>query len=229
MTGADLGANINTNEDNFLPISAIQHFVFCKRQWGLIHIENQWADNLRTIEGEILHAKAHDPFLRETRGDKFISRGMPVKCAQLGIFGVCDIVEFVKDSHGVEVFGRDGTYNVFPIEYKRGAPKENPADRLQLAAQALCLEEMLCCKIPLAYLYYGEIKHRVAVEIDADLRLQLTNVLSEMRGYYDRKHVPKVKRSKSCNACSLNEICLPVLMKNTNIRQYINSHINEAE
>ena len=141
-------------EEDYLQLSGIQHFAFCRRQWALAYIELQWDENVRTVEGKLLHEKAHDPTNAEKRGDLIISRGMPVYSRELGISGECDVVEFHRSQDGITLFGRDGLYEVIPIEYKRGKPKENDVDILQLMAQALCLEEMLCCQIPFGYLYY---------------------------------------------------------------------------
>ncbi len=111
-------------EDNYLMLSGIQHFQFCKRQWALIHIEQQWEENVRTIEGQHLHRKADDTTIREKRGDKLIVRAMPIKSNELRITGICDVVEFIKDERGVEVIGLEGKYLPYPIEYKRGKPKK---------------------------------------------------------------------------------------------------------
>ena len=151
-------------EEDYLQLSGIQHFAFCRRQWALAYIELQWDENVRTVEGKLLHEKAHDPTNAEKRGDLIISRGMPVYSRELGISGECDVVEFHRSQDGITLFGRDGLYEVIHIEYKRGKPKENDVDILQLMAQALCLEEMLCCQIPFGYLYYGETRHRKIVE-----------------------------------------------------------------
>ena len=140
-------------EEDYLMLSGIQHFSFCRRQWALIHIEQQWDENLRTVEGNIFHKKAHDGYSSEKRRDVIISRGMPVFSPALGISGVCDIVEFYRDDKkGISLHGREGRYLVYPVEYKKGQPKEDEADVLQLAAQAMCLEEMLECEIEKGYL-----------------------------------------------------------------------------
>jgi len=215
------------NEEDFLLISGIQHYTFCKRQWALIHIEQQWKENLRTVEGKLLHKNAHDKYSSEKRGDLIISRGMAIHSNELGISGECDVVEFQRDENGVELFGREGRYKVFPVEYKRGIPKENDMDILQLTAQAICLEEMLCCQIDSGYIYYGETKHRITVNFDDEIRKKVADVFNEMRQMYERRHTPKVKRTKSCNACSLKDICLPVLCKNKSVKKYIEKHINE--
>ena len=130
-------------EDDFLMLSGIQHFIFCRRQWALIHIEQQWKENEHTIVGELLHKKAHDPYLAEKRGDVMISRALPVYSRSMGVSGECDIVEFHRAEDGIGLHGHRGLFRVFPVEYKKGSPKESEADILQLTAQAMCLEEML--------------------------------------------------------------------------------------
>ena len=143
------------NEEDYLQLSGIQHFAFCRRQWALAYIELQWSENERTVDGKLLHEKAHDVTSEEKRGDLIISRAMPIHSRELGISGECDIVEFHRGETGITLTGREGKYEVVPIEYKRGRPKQNDVDILQLAAQAMCLEEMLCCDIPYGFLYYG--------------------------------------------------------------------------
>lgn len=216
-------------EEDFLLLSGIQHFTFCKRQWALIHIEQQWQENLRTVEGGILHEKAHDNTLAEKRGDLIISRGMGISSYTLGITGTCDIVELHRDLDGVNIFGRTGTYKPIPVEYKRGKPKEDDCDALQLCAQAMCLEEMLLCEIPEAYLFYGETKRRLKVILDDSLRERVITMSKEMHELYDKRYTPKVKPSKGCKACSLTEICMPRLCKNSSVDKYIKENLLEVE
>ena len=123
--------------EEFLQISGIQHFVFCRRQWALIHIECAWSDNAHTAGGTLMHKRAHDPFVTEKRGNLLTARDMPVFSQELGVTGRCDIVEFRQDDAGVPLFGRDGRWLPCPVEYKRGSAKTHDADRLQLAAQAI--------------------------------------------------------------------------------------------
>lgn len=212
-------------EDDYLMISGIQHFVFCRRQWALIHIEQQWAENFRTADGAVMHKNVHDSSYNETRKDKIIVRAMRVNSAELGLTGECDVVEFTCCADGVPIFGREGKYSVMPIEYKRGSPKEDDCDKLQLCAQALCLEEMLCCEIKEGCLYYGETKRRTKVVFDEDMRQRVKSIAEEMHGYYNRKYTPIVKRTKSCNACSLKDLCLPVIMKNKSAKCYMEKMI----
>jgi len=213
------------NEEDYLNIAGLQHFAFCRRQWALIHIEQQWQENLRTIEGQILHERAHDRYAVEKRGDVIISRGMAVFSRTLGINGVCDIVELHKSCDGVKIIGREGLYKPVPVEYKRGNPKEDDCDAVQLCAQAMCLEEMLLCEIPKGYLFYGETNHRQMVELSQTLRDKVRSMLIEMHAFYDRRYTPKVKPTKSCKACSLYEICMPKLCKNLSVSQYIRDNI----
>lgn len=208
-------------------LSGIQHFEFCKRQWALIHIEQQWEENVRTIEGKHLHEKADQPFLREKRKDKLIVRGMPVKSRTLKINGICDVVEFVKDEHGINISGAEGKYIPIPVEYKRGKPKKSGADILQLAAQAICLEEMLVCEINEGFMFYNEIKQRIHVPITSELKERVRNIVKEMHLYYQRKHTPKVKIGKHCQNCSLQDICLPSLMNKRSVKSYIEGMLRE--
>lgn len=217
------------NEDDFLLLSGIQHFAFCKRQWALIHIEQQWQENILTIEGEILHEKTHDNTIKEKRGDLIISRGMGIFSCTLGLTGTCDTVELHKNLDGVNIFGRDGTYKPVPVEYKRGKPKEDDADELQLCAQAMCLEEMLICEIPEAFLFYGETKRRLNVILDKGLRERVKTIAKEMHELYDKRYTPKVKVSKKCKSCSLAEICMPKLCKNPSVTYYIEKNLLEVE
>lgn len=213
-------------EEDFLQLSGIQHFIFCRRQWALAHIEMQWKENLRTVEGRILHENAHNPTLKEKRGDLLIVRAMPIHSREMGISGECDIVEFRKSKDGISLAGRTGLYTVLPVEYKRGSPKNDDSDISQLTAQALCLEEMLCCTIPCGYLYYGEIKRRTKVDFTEEIKVKVRNTFAEMHKYYDQQYTPKVKAGKKCNACSLKEICLPSLNRQKTVSQYIDRMID---
>ena len=215
-------------EEEYLQLSGLQHFAFCRRQWALIHLENQWQENLRTVEGELFHRRAHDEQQRERRGDTLILRGLPVVSRSLGISGKCDVVEFRAGPSGVPLPGEEGLWRPFPVEYKKGAPKANQADELQLCAQALCLEEMLCCAIPEGALFYGETRRRTAVSFSEDLRERVKGMLAEMRQLYRRGYTPRVRRSKSCNACSLRELCLPGLERRGTVEQYLRNAMEEA-
>ncbi|MBA4537250.1 CRISPR-associated protein Cas4 [Bacillus aquiflavi] len=214
-------------EDNYLMLSGIQHFQFCRRQWALIHIEQQWEENVRTIEGQHLHQKADQPFIREKRGNKLIVRAMPIKSEELKITGICDVVEFIKDNSGVEIIGVEGKYIAYPVEYKRGKPKVNDSDVLQLTAQAICIEEMLLCEVNVGYMFYNEIKHRIEVPITKENKNKVRSAVKEMHDYYKCKHTPKVKTGAFCKSCSLQNICMPKLMNKRSVKSYIEGKIIE--
>ena len=215
-------------EEDFLQLSGLQHFRFCRRQWALIHIENQWHENYFTVDGSLMHENAHDGEKRESRGDLLILRGLPVFSRTLGISGQCDVVEFRRDPGGVFLRERDGLWKPFPVEYKRGKPKEHSADELQLCAQAMCLEEMLCCDIPQGALFYGEPRRRTAVDFTPELRKDVRECLTEMHQLYERGYTPKVKPGSMCRACSLKDLCLPSLTRRRSVAEYLNAGKEDA-
>ena len=217
------------NEEDYLMISGLQHFAFCRRQWALIHIEQQWAENYRTADGRLMHSRVHDGQLHEKRGDVVIARAMRVFSRKLGVSGECDAIEFHKSQKGVYIHKLGEKYDVIPVEYKRGKPKETDCDELQLCAQAICLEEMLCCEIPKAYLYYGETRHRHTVLLDNELREKTVSMINQMHELFQRQYTPRVKRTKSCNACSLKDVCLPVLCKKKSAAEYVLQTLSEDE
>lgn len=214
-------------EDDYLMISGIQHFRFCKRQWALIHIEQQWAENEHTVIGELMHKKAHDPYLTEKRRDTIIARALPVASREMGVTGECDVVEFHRCEDGIRLHGHRGNFSVCPIEYKKGKPKITEEDKLQLAAQAMCLEEMFSTQIPEGALFYGETKRREIVEITENLRNEVREMFREMHQYYERRYTPKVKMGKSCTFCSLRELCMPRLTKNGSVKNYMDQALME--
>ena len=216
-------------EDDYLMISGLQHFKFCRRQWALIHVEQQWAENVHTVTGELMHKKAHDPYLTEKRKDTIIVRALPVSSRELGISGECDVVEFHKCEDGIQLHGHRGLYSVFPVEYKKGKPKLTEEDKLQVVAQALCLEEMFSTRVAQGAIFYGETRRREQIEITEELREEVIHMLAEMHQYYARKYTPKVKPSKVCNACSLKDICLPKLNKTVSVKTYIEQRLEEEE
>lgn len=214
-------------EDDYLQLSGLQHFFFCRRQWALIHIESQWAENYRTTDGALMHENAHNQEFSESRGDRLIIRGLAIHSSQLGISGQCDVVEFRRDPCGVSLRGRTGLWQPYPVEYKRGKVKEGSADELQLCAQAICLEEMLCCGVPKGALYYGEMRRRTEVEFTDDMRRQVHDGLTEMHELYRRSYTPKVKPTKACNVCSLKDLCLPKLMRSKKVLDYLTAAMEE--
>ena len=145
---------------DYLLISGLQHFSFCRRQWALIHIEQQWFENRLTAEGKVIHKRVHDASSVDIRGGIITMRDMPVKSERLGICGRCDAVEFSQSDNGITLHGRDGQWDICPVEYKHGRQKSGDCDRLQVTAQAICLEEMFCCKINEGAVFYHETRKR---------------------------------------------------------------------
>ncbi|MGN1027743.1 MAG: CRISPR-associated protein Cas4 [Faecousia sp.] len=214
-------------EEEYLQLSGLQHFAFCRRQWALIHIENQWEENFRTIDGAIVHQNAHNAGFAESRGDRWITRGVSVHSSQLGVSGQCDVLEYHRGDTGIPIRGKDGLWQPYPVEYKRGRPREDTGDALQLCGQAMCLETMLCCDIPEGALYYGETRRRVCVAFTEELRKEVKDLLAQMHELYQRGYTPRVKPTKSCNACSLKELCLPKLLKNRSVSAYLKEAMEE--
>lgn len=218
-------------QDDDLQLSGIQHFSFCRRQWALIHIEDQWQENGLTAEGRVQHDRVHDESISDFRGGVLTLRGMRIRSDRLRVRGVCDAVEFTPDPDGIALRGREGLWRPCPVEYKHGSRKLSDCDRLQLAAQAMCLEEMLCCEIPDGALFYWKTRRRERVEIDAGLREKTERMLREMREYYDRRYTPRVKPGKACESCSLSDVCLPRLLRKgetASVAEYVRRHAAET-
>jgi len=189
------------DEDHLLPLSALQHWLYCPRQCGLIHLEQVWAENKFTAQGQVLHHKAHEGE-DESKGGVRITRSLAVRSSVLGISGQCDIVEFHPD-------GR-----VVPVEYKRGKPKTHRADEVQLCAQAMCLEEMLSVAISNGCLFYGENRRRTVVEFASDLRQLVTETSAALHAMIDSRETPLAEYlARRCDACSLIELCQPKAMR----------------
>ncbi len=215
-------------EEDFLQVSGLQHFAFCRRQWALIHIESLWAENYNTIDGGIMHTRAHNEALFEKRGDLIITRGVRIASARLGVAGQCDVLEFHRNPSGVSLIGQSDRWLPYPVEYKRGKPKFDPCDALQLCAQAMCLEEMLCCDISEGALFYGETRRREIVSFSSELRSQVEHDLAEMHQLMQRGYTPMVKPHKGCSACSLKELCLPKLCGTQSVRDYLRVSMEET-
>jgi CRISPR-associated exonuclease Cas4 len=216
------------NEDEYLLLSGIQHFNFCRRQWALIHIEEQWSENYLTTEGNLAHERAHNSSLTEKRGDVITARGLKIASKELGLSGECDVVEFRSDPQGVTLQKHKGLYLPMPVEYKRGKPKTDECDRLQLCAQAMCLEEMLLCTINSGALFYVTQKRRETIDFTPELREKVRKTAAEMHELYRRKHTPKVKTGSFCKSCSLADICLPVLNTYGSAKEYVKNKIREV-
>lgn len=212
-------------EDDFLMLSGIQHYVFCKRQWALIHVEQQWNENYQTTAGMLMHNRVHDESIVERRKNILTIRGLRIKSFSLGVSGQCDVVEFHKDPKGITLQNQEGTWRVVPVEYKRGSPKDGKEDEVQLCLQAMCMEEMFCTEIKEGFLFYGQNRRRTKVEFTVALREEIKHDLNEMHQMYERGYTPKVKMGKQCKACSLINLCLPKLQKQESVSDYIKKNI----
>lgn len=208
-------------EDDLLPISALQHLLFCERQCALIHIEGLWAENRLTVEGRHLHEKAHDG-PGEARAGVRITRGSALRSFQLGLVGKADVIEF-HHAPG------EPSARPFPVEYKRGKPKKHDADRVQLCAQALCLEEMLGVTVPAGALFYGRTRRRVEVGFDAPIRQLTEDTARRLHALIGSRRTPAAVKEPKCDSCSLLHLCLPeALGQRHSAARYVALAIYEA-
>lgn len=215
-------------EDDMLMLSGIQHFRFCPRQWAFIHIEQQWEDNRLTIEGQLLHKHVDDPFYRQKCGDYITLRSVSIASHELGLYGISDVVELLpaKDNDNSITHPKyKGNWLLHPIEYKHGKPKKNETDIVQLVAQAMCLEEMYSVRIDSGAFFYGEVRHRMEVEITPHLREIVRTCASNMHDMYNRKVTPKAAKGKHCDKCSIQNICLPQLEKCAKVATYLKNNL----
>ena len=201
-------------EDQFIQLSALQHFVFCPRQCALIHVEDVWNENVHTVRGNILHEKV-DTDTYETRGALKTVRGLKIHSFGYGLAGRCDVVEFLRPTAA-------GTSpEVVPVEFKVGQPKKNISDEVQLCAQALCLEEMLGTKVRRGAFFYGKIRRRVYVGIGDQLREQTRAIIAAVHDLVERKLVPQAKYERKCATCSLLDTCQPKALNERKLRNYM--------
>lgn len=212
-------------EDDLLPLSGLQHLIFCERQCALIHIEQLWAENLLTAEGRIMHERVHDAN-RESRGNIRIEYGMPLRSLRLGLIAKADVVEFHRkpdfDERGAE------TWLPFPVEYKRGKPKKDNSDKVQLCGQAMCLEEMLGMEIPEGAMFYGRTRRRQDVVFDRELKKETEDAAKRFHELVESAHTPKPVYVKKCDNCSMYELCLPkTLEKARSINIYLMDAVRE--
>ncbi len=219
------------HDDALLPLSALQHLLFCPRQCALIHLEQLWAENRLTVEGRHLHQKAHEG-PNERRGQVSIVRGVPLKSLELGLIGKADVVEIeplagknaadlparkALDPTGLfdRIRASPAAWRVTPVEYKRGRPKKDDCDRVQLAAQAMCLEEALGVRIECAALFYGKPRRRSEVPIDPPLRQLVADTARRLHELIDSRATPPARREPKCGNCSLVDLCLPGAMRSS--------------
>ncbi len=199
-------------EDELLPISALQHLLFCERQCALIHVEQVWAENRYTAEGRVLHERAHEAS-SEWRDGVRIVRGLRLRSLRLGLIGIADVVEF----HACVPF---------PVEYKRGKPKTNACDEVQLCAQAICLEDMLDCEITAGALFYGKTRRRKDVAFDAQLRALTENAAQRLHALVRAGAIPVAVYEPKCESCSLKDVCMPEVQRSA--LQYLQKEVERT-
>ncbi len=215
------------SEDDLLPLSGLQHLVFCERQWALIHIEQAWAENRLTAEGRVLHERAHESG-GESRPGLRVARGLRLCSLRLGLAGQADVVEFHRareaegGSGGIRMEGAEGWWRPFPVEYKRGKPKRDRCDEVQLCAQALCLEEMFGARVAAGALFYGKPRRRTEVPFDEALRGETERLAARMQELYRARATPRAVYLPKCESCSLLSLCMPRAMgKPAGVARYL--------
>jgi CRISPR-associated exonuclease Cas4 len=212
------------SEEDLLSLSGLQHLAFCDRRWALIHLEQQWEENLFTAEGKLLHEKAHSAEV-ESRPDALIRRALPLRSFRLGLSGQADIVEFLPcdpGEPGIAMPRRNGLWRPYPVEYKRTRDKYGSvAYRIQLCAQALCLEEMLQVPVPAGAVFDGKARRREEVPFDPALRGQVESYAAQMHQILQSRKTPRAVYAKKCEGCSMKPICLPSQVESTSASRYL--------
>ncbi|MGD0098672.1 MAG: CRISPR-associated protein Cas4 [Terracidiphilus sp.] len=213
------------SEEDLLPLSGLQHLAFCERRWALIHLEQQWQENLFTAEGKLLHEKAHSAEI-ESRPEVLIRRTLPLSSFRLGISGQADIVEFLPceaAEPGVPMPRRKGLWKPYPVEYKRSRDQHGSvAYRIQLCAQALCLEEMLHVPVPAGAVFDGKAKRREVVNFDEPLRQEVERFATRMHQIFQSGQTPRAIYEKKCEGCSMKPVCLPSAAESACASRYLN-------
>ncbi|MGV7167486.1 CRISPR-associated protein Cas4 [Xanthomonas axonopodis pv. cajani] len=208
------------DDDDLIPLSALQHYLYCPRQCALIHVERQWAENRHTAEGRLLHERADVAHTQRRRGVRTVT-AMPLLALELGITGKADVVEFHHDPAGEFAF---------PVEYKRGRPKPHRADEVQLCAQALCLESMLKRPVDAGALFYGQTRRRKDVVFDPALRELTQRTIAETRALLSHGLTPGARYdSKRCDACSLIDLCQPRLLGRGSVDTWLRRQLDAEE
>lgn len=216
-------------EDELLPISLLQHYVFCPRRAALIGIEQLWRENAATMDGKIMHERAHSDIF-ENRGSLRVRNSLRIHSFELGLIGVADVLEFHRtEGKGVALPGAEGNWLPFPVEYKRGTTHEALPYHIQLCAQTLCLEEMLRTTIERGAIFWGESRRRQDVEFDFDLRSKTVETISLVRKFIDAGRTPAPKYEKKCKGCSLLDLCMPKEMDKKNVKKYLASFFSDTE
>ncbi len=218
------------SESELLMLSGLQHFIFCERQWALIHIEQQWTENTHTASGKIFHDKVHST-QSEQRGNIRIARSLRLVSLELGLVGQADVVEFYRctgNETGVSLAGKSGLWRPFPVEYKLGKPKKDSSDEVQLCAQAICLEEMLNLDITDGALFYGKQRRRKNIRFDDELRELTKSTAQKIHQKFTNGITPASNFLPKCASCSLLNLCMPKNTgQNSSASQYIRNTLED--
>lgn len=207
------------NIDDLIQLSSLQHYAFCPRQCALIHVEQVWAENRLTAEGRIMHEHVHEEG-DESRGNVRIERGASLRSLRLGLIGKADVVEYHRQA--------DGSWQALPVEYKRGKPKPDHSDKIQLCAQALCLEEMLNVPVLAGALFYGKTRRRLDVDFDEALRQETADAATKTHELIDAGVTPAPVYAKRCESCSLMAECMPKAMqKKRSVESYLKRMLDD--
>lgn len=216
------------SDEELLMLSGIQHIAFCERQWAFIHIEQQWAENVLTVEGHNLHQRVDNPYLTDNNENKITLRSVPLVSYELGLSGLADVIEFLiteSEINSIRLPNKQGFWQPIPVEYKRGKPKPDERDEVQLCAQAMCLEEMYKIYIPAGFLFYGETRHRHEVEFNESIRNKVCHYANRMHELFREGKTPTPVYKPHCRSCSLFNICLPLpLSKYGKVSDYLEEY-----
>lgn len=207
------------SEDDFIQLSALQHYAFCPRQCALIHVEQMWSENLLTAQGRLMHEHVHEEG-DESRGDLYIERGVALRSFTLGLIGKADVIEYHRQT--------DGNWLAFPVEYKRGKAKPDNSDKIQLCAQAICLEEMRNVRIPAGAIFYGKTRKRLDVAFDDALRWETQDTAQKTHALLESGRTPGPVYGRRCENCSLIAECMPqTIQKKRSVESYLKRELDK--
>ena len=213
---------VDDDREGYLQLAGIQHYAFCPRQWALIHLEDQWRENVLTYGGQKLHKNVDDPEFSESRGDLIVSRSVPVQSHELRMYGIADMVEFIRvAADGIILTRRTGLWCPRPVEYKYGQSKFSSCDRVQLCAQAICLEETFGTSLEEGHIFYGRPRRREVVRLTYELRNETLQLANDMHRIHDSGLTPPARYKKACEKCSLIEVCVPSLSQRQTVSKYL--------
>jgi CRISPR-associated exonuclease Cas4 len=213
-------------DEDLLPISGLNHLIFCERRWALIHMEQEWKENVFTIEGKQFHEFVHEQGAN-TRAGVRMARGLRLRSLALGLSGVADLVEFHPDDNGSPLPGLSGRWTPYPVEYKRGRRRYDSADEAQLCAQALCLEEMLNVSVTKGAIFYGQPRRRSEIDLTPELREKVAHLCSRARALYEAQKIPPPRMGSHCSNCSLENICMPEIAAKDKSKKYVSDLLKE--